>query len=334
MSNPAEASTGRRPFENTNNPDGGRRRFVLDENFKRSDLPPYLSENEAIASTCDMFLEVEGEEFPVNSSVILIHSKVLGAKIVEAQKELGESASGPLVACLPRETRKDVLLLLDFMYGRRIKVDTLEEAGVLAHFSHKYKIAFPIPLCEQKLCQELPNMHVAGIHHDSRADATIAKTPPESKPEYSLGKWLRYAEHLGMKQFQHMCEFAILTIFLSDTMRDGGAMEAVMSDLVDKHRVKARTLARVGCGMGSWVRSLTRTWWCRSCGGEEGIAHDVKCLGCGRSCEQDIEQFGPLPGGNVTDMIREDKSDVLDLFAKMDRDAGGGGSNGGEGSST
>lgn len=85
---------------------------------------PYLTGNPSIAATCDMYIKAQDREFPVNSSLIIIHSKVLGKKILESKKNLGSSAL-PLVACLPKESQADIQLLLEVLYCYRTRINTV-----------------------------------------------------------------------------------------------------------------------------------------------------------------------------------------------------------------
>lgn len=75
-----------------------------------------------------MYLQVEDSRFPVSSSLLVIHSKVLGRMITEAKKNPSSKDNSPLIIYLQKENRKDVELLLEFLYCARTKIDTVGSA--------------------------------------------------------------------------------------------------------------------------------------------------------------------------------------------------------------
>lgn len=80
-----------------------------------------------------MFLQVEDQQLPVSSSILIVHSQVIGAMIVEEKKNAALEGNSPLVICLDAENRRDIELLLEFLYYTRTRIYTVGVNGEI-HF--------------------------------------------------------------------------------------------------------------------------------------------------------------------------------------------------------
>lgn len=196
----------------------------------------------------------------------------------------------------------------------------VEEAATLLALAHKYQISYPVTICEQWLCQEVHNMHVAGIHHHPKASASLVMKPRIEKKNWSLAKWLLVAEQLGMKELEQRCLCALTTVFLSDEIQQENSKNAVIAELVDDYKVSSRSMAALAGAMGGWICSLAQSWWCRKCGDESSIPREEKCSKCRSSYFEDRAAFGCSSFGSIVEVVREDEAIVMEMLKTMDMD--------------
>ncbi|GMH43882.1 hypothetical protein BSKO_11816 [Bryopsis sp. KO-2023] len=207
-----------------------------------------------LLESCDMHLVVEEENFPVHSQIMLVHSNVLGNMIQDLKGgELGGINPTPFTVTLP-DKRTDIDLMLQYFYRKRQVVKEFQDAATLIKLSDKYDIPFLVELCEDMLCNLVPNMHLLGYRYGDNVEEESIPIGDPDRQLWDLAKWLSFAERLNMKKLLPKCQHALMEWFEDFECNSFGSREEdmavptekdVLYELVDKNRVSAKTLGAI-----------------------------------------------------------------------------------------
>lgn len=155
---------------------------------RSADNFPYFEGTLAgLAETTDLVLVVEDVKLPVHSYVLTSNSSVLLSAVKATCSFTPHSKELPL----PGDSRADTVVALKYLYARKPKIVSVEDAVALAKFAHKYSIPHLTTHCSTYLVSHAPIM----------------------SPESGVFDWTLLAEHNDLKGFLAHCERSITVHF-------------------------------------------------------------------------------------------------------------------------
>ncbi|GMH46035.1 hypothetical protein BSKO_13999 [Bryopsis sp. KO-2023] len=220
------------------------------------------------AVPCDMYIEVAGEQLPVHSLVIQIHSTVLGDMITSLKAKGARGA--PVVVNLP-EQEHEVELMLKFIYGMEHHVRKFRDAVTLFHLGNKYDISALVVLCEPMICDEVNNMHFCGVI-DPRSSRNLSEMSESDKEVRDLGKWLSYSERHQNKNLLVKCQHSLMVTLLHHLGETGEDFAyRAMVDVLSSNGVGPRTLCSVAMAFAVWSQKKVEKAGEQMVGDSDGV---------------------------------------------------------------
>lgn len=152
---------------------------------------------------CDVILMVQGQGLPVHSGVLGLQSRFF-RKMMMDLKGKGSGVDGKLTITLDNSVSvEDAVLMLAFVYGKRTKLATCDEARRIVFIGDKYDIPLLLRVSGDKLCQLADSLHF--IKPARQTDSS------KDQDEWNnAARWLGVADRLNMQELKTLCQYVIV----------------------------------------------------------------------------------------------------------------------------
>ncbi|CAD7702074.1 unnamed protein product [Ostreobium quekettii] len=223
-------------------------------------VPSYLPEDDGdLGALCDTVLAVQKLKLPVHGQVLAVHSGHFRKLVADMKGNKASHENGRMVIPLDDSVSvDDAVLMLSFVYGKRIKVDTADEASRLVSLGDRYDIP------------ALLRLSVSSMNARPNALYFVRpQTGSHAEPCLDAGHWLAITDRLrahpqwrdlaGLEELRTQCLWTITKDLLLNCDAMPGKESKALLSVLDEHGVSASSvgeaaIALASFGMANWRR--------------------------------------------------------------------------------